>query len=273
MARSAPPPAARSRASCRRARSSAPRLPQTASTAYRRRDCLRAGPRAGELPPATGKAEQPRLDARRRPRVPMADEELIVDAGAAGVRLFRQASAIEVGAPEVAVGPDDDFVTRWRKLEPANGALEALTWTGAPPIGMRNNWSWSLTPIRNQIASSGPNTASWPFSAALTSCGAAPGLVRSSRYRRSLRLFFARSVSEMVNTAQRPSRESSGAPRRCIMCMSVAVIGREESGAAEARQRRRRRAARSVMRTRSNSSQDGEGDRRSWWRGPRNLQR
>src|SRR5580765_3407703 len=47
-----------------------------------------------------------------------------------------------------------------------------------------------------------------------------------------MRLFFARSVSEMVNTAHLPSVETSGAPRRCIMCMSVAVIGRARAGEA-----------------------------------------
>src|ERR1700752_1257764 len=36
----------------------------------------------------------------------------------------------------------------------------------------------------------------------------------------------------MVNTAHLPSRETSGAPRRCIDCMSVAVMGRAESGEA-----------------------------------------
>ena len=48
-----------------------------------------------------------------------------------------------------------------------------------------------------------------------------------------MRLFLARSVSEIVNTAYLPSGETSGAPSRCIMCMSVAVIGRAVTGEAE----------------------------------------
>ena len=36
----------------------------------------------------------------------------------------------------------------------------------------------------------------------------------------------------MVKTAQRPSGETLGAPRRCIDCMSVAVIGRATAGEA-----------------------------------------
>src|SRR5207248_6115327 len=79
---------------------------------------------ARELPASDGEAEQARLHTGSRPGVPVADEELVVDARAAGLRFFRQAGAIEVRAPEIAVGPDDDFVTRRRKLEPADVALE-----------------------------------------------------------------------------------------------------------------------------------------------------
>ena len=46
------------------------------------------------------------------------------------------------------------------------------------------------------------------------------------------RLFFSQSVVESVNTADRPSGETSNEPIRCIDCMSVAVIGRAASGEA-----------------------------------------
>ena len=56
------------------------------------------------------------------------------------------------------------------------------------------------------------------------------------------RLFFSQSVVEMVNTAVRPSGETSGEASRCIECMSVAVIGRacaEEAASAAAAAARR----------------------------------
>jgi hypothetical protein len=36
----------------------------------------------------------------------------------------------------------------------------------------------------------------------------------------------------MVKTAHLPLGDTSGAPRRCIMCMSVAVLGRARAGEA-----------------------------------------
>src|SRR5260221_12508996 len=84
--------------------------------------------------------------------------------------------------------------------------------------------------------------ASCPFAAPATGCGAAPGLVRSSVWSELTRLFLSQSVVEIVNTAVRPSGDTSGAPMRCIECISVAVIGRayavETASAAAAAARR-----------------------------------
>ncbi len=155
-------------------------------------------------------------------------------------------------------------------LNPPMAPLKALTWTGAPPIGMRNNWSWSLTPIRNQIASSGPKTASCPFSAALTSCGrrARPGEVEQIQAVVALVLrkigvgdgeHRPAAVTREFGRAQAVHHVHVGRGHRAGR---ERCGGKHGSGGGE-EQRGASHAARVAI-----PPEDGEGDRRSWWRGP-----
>ena len=58
------------------------------------------------------------------------------------------------GAEEIAFSPDG--ATR----KPPTSSVKLLSWIGAPPIAMRNNWSCSATGMRNHKEPSEPKTAS-----------------------------------------------------------------------------------------------------------------
>ena len=83
--------------------------------------------------------------------------------------LARQAGAVEIGAAQVAVGPDHHAVARRRQLEPADIAREVADLHRRSADRHAEQLVADRPPaIRNHKEPSAPNTASWPFSAPLT---------------------------------------------------------------------------------------------------------
>ena len=127
----------------------------------------RAGQRgagAGHLAALDRKTEKARSDARLGPGIPVADEQLVVGAAAAGLRL---PSARSAQAKSVQRRSRSAQMTSRRpigaSLNPPMSPLRLLTCTGAPAGAMRNSWSCPAGIHQEPDRAVAANTASWPF--------------------------------------------------------------------------------------------------------------